>query len=110
MKRTPIKRVNKARKAKEFRRTYGSKDRVEFVKALPCSVLGCLATPSDNAHITGDGAGRKADADTCIPLCRAHHDEFDAGHETFAAKYRFDAVYHAHLTELAWSMANGDAV
>jgi hypothetical protein len=83
-------------------------DRVAFVKRLPCSVLGCLAKPCENAHVGRHaGMGLKGEAETVIPLCAAHHKEYhDHGRDTFAAKYKLDYAYHAHLTELAWSMAN----
>ena len=58
--RTPIKRVNRKRKASEFARCYGSKARVEWVKQQPSVVSG--ARPCVNAHVRNGGAGRKADA------------------------------------------------
>ena len=112
MKKTPLAKVNRKRRAREFARSYGSSDRVEFVKALPCSVLGCGIRPSENAHLTNDGLGRKADADQIFPLCRQHHDEFDKGKDgksAFCDKYKLDAAYQATLAEMAWSMANKDA-
>lgn len=88
MKRTPLKRKSKltARKrikAKprtnvEFQRVYGSKRRVEFIKNLHCIV--CFALPSENAHITSGGMGRKADYTQIVPLCAScHRKQHDKG-------------------------------
>lgn len=106
-----MKRANRKRKAETFERAYGGTDRVLFVKSLPCSVLGCGNHPSENAHVGVDhGMGRKGDADTIIPLCEAHHKEYHAaGRDSFATKYRVDYSYHAHLTEMAWSMVDPEA-
>lgn len=83
MKRTPLKRktrlkakARKPSKAKgrsniEFQRIYGSKQRVEFVKSLPCCI--CAKKPSENAHIKSGGMGRKADYRHIIPLCKTCH-------------------------------------
>jgi hypothetical protein len=71
LRRTAMKR-GKGRKPSEFARIYGSKERVEWIKSLPC--VGCGATPSDNAHTVSGGKGRKADAETIAPLCP---DRFD---------------------------------
>lgn len=85
MKRTPLARkspmkrggrvkpINKARRTSEFARTYGSKARVAWVKALPCSVMFCENAPCENAHIANAGAGRKADYRFIVPLCPHHH-------------------------------------
>lgn len=50
---------------------YHSKARVAWMQAQPCVVCG--VTPSENAHVIGGGAGRKADATCIIPLCKTHH-------------------------------------
>jgi len=69
--RKPIKRTNPKRKAKEFARCYGSKERVEFVKSQYCIVCG--GRPSENAHTVSGGTGRKADYTTIVPLCAKDH-------------------------------------
>jgi hypothetical protein len=87
---TPIKRSRikpKPRKPSEFARIYGSRERVRFIKSLPCCLCCGIAlsdfapdagNSSDNAH-TGErsGMGRKADFDTIVPMCRLHHRRFD---------------------------------
>lgn len=58
----------KPRKPSEFARIYHSKQRVEFVKSLPCAACGVVGY-SENAHIETGGMGRKADFDKIVPLC-----------------------------------------
>ena len=60
--------VNAKRKAREFRRTYHSLARVEFVKSLPCASCGVFGW-SQNAHATGGGAGRKSGYAMILALC-----------------------------------------
>ena len=102
--------LQRDRKAAAFKRCYGSRERVAFVKALGCAVCGWdtkEARPGqrhsiENAHTRSGGASRKADADTIIPLCWTHHDEYDGGKKTFAAKYDFDPIARAVEVESAW--------
>lgn len=102
---TPVKRVNKPRKAKNFRRAYGGKDRVEWGKEQPCLICG--KTPSENAHVPSrSGMSRKGDAKHTISLCSWHHTGSNAfslhqlGKAKFNAKHGLDvddeaAVHHA---------------
>lgn len=70
LKRSAIPPRNPKRRRSEFARCYHSKERVEFVKRMPCIRCG-LHGYSDNAHVgrKGAGAGRKADYDQIAPLC-----------------------------------------
>jgi hypothetical protein len=96
---------NEARKAAEFVRCYGSEERVEWIKSFGCVICG--KKPSENVHVRGGGAGRKADARFVVPGCRAHHNELHRnGVETFEADHsidleatadRFEAQWQAHL-------------
>jgi hypothetical protein len=61
----------KKRSPEEYARIYGSRARVEWVKAQPCVVCGNL--PSENAHTVNGGLSRKGDYQTIIPLCRFDH-------------------------------------
>lgn len=106
-KRKPVKRVavkkrNPARRKSEFVRTYGSKERVEFVKWLRCSL--CRNLPCENHHIENGGAGRKASFTKILPLCwnchRAWHNRGRKGVEEFFPNKDFDAL--AADTERAW--------
>ena len=108
--RTPVKRANRARKASEFARTYHSKERVAFVKSLPCCVCFYSHDPSDNAHIKTGGTGRKADAKYIVPLCRTCHRKLhQMGQGTFARYVRnliqddtFDLYAEAAMCDTAW--------
>lgn len=101
---------NPKRQAKEFARCYGSKARVEFVQSLPC--VGCawcnvhLRRPNDpceNAHVTGGGAGRKADSHFIVPLCsRCHREQHRMGWETFEQVTVLDRYAEAANTEAQW--------
>jgi hypothetical protein len=62
-----IPRVNRQRREKEFAREYGSDERVKWIKKQRC--IGCGGLPSENAHTVTGGMGRKADANTIVPLC-----------------------------------------
>lgn len=123
--RSPIKRgkpprkVNTARKAKEFARCYHSKERVQFIKSLPCVVcwpsvyrlgacMTCSPPTSDNAHSVGDGAGRKAGYQTIVPLCRDHHIRYDQHREPFDIEEGREAIQaNAPIIEHLWQSHRG---
>jgi hypothetical protein len=91
------------KKVNEWARAYGSRERVLFVKTLPCRVRVCRERPSENAHSKTGGTGRKADADTILPLCRAHHRELHrCGVKTFSERHLLDLAACAEWTEDAW--------
>jgi hypothetical protein len=105
---THIKQSNPARKKATFARAYGSAERCVFVKSLPCCVAGDLcAGETTNAHVRGDGASRKADADQIAPLCSYHHAELHAiGIATFTMRYAVDLDAEARRTEELWLSQN----
>jgi hypothetical protein len=89
------------RKASEFLRIYGTKERVEWVKSLPSIVSG--RTPCVNAHTSTGGMGRKADYTTIVPLTHEEHEELHRkGQRTFEAKYRVDLREAAQHIERYW--------
>lgn len=95
------------RSASEFKRIYGSKARVEWVKSLPCVcdtiLCGTEANPIENAHVKNGGAGRKADAKWIVPMCRGHHRGYHTiGAEWFRKTHRLDLSAAAARTEQAW--------
>ena len=103
-----IPRSNPARKAREWARAYGSKERVAFVQSLPCVVLGCTRGPIENMHIRGDGAGRKADAKYIVPACSYHHAEaHSVGIKTFEALHQIPLAWHAAQVEFRWQDREG---
>lgn len=89
----PLNRVNRKRRQSEFARCYGSVERVEWVKSLPC--VGCgrnwatTRVPIDNAHIETGGTGRKADYTKIVPLCSPHAPKFSC-HGRFHRHGRVD--------------------
>ena len=100
MKRSPIAKVNPARKAKAFARAYGGAERVRWIQSQPCIL--CSQSPCENAHVTGGGAGRKADARWIVPLChRCHAELHTIGQKTFEAKYG-DLMFWAQVIDARW--------
>lgn len=68
--RKPVKRVNAKRKAKAFTFSYGSMERVQFVRQQPCANCGVVGqTENAHGHHEKRGKGQKASALSIIPLC-----------------------------------------
>ena len=44
----------------------------------------------DPAHTENNGMRSKGSDSSCVPLCRAHHREYDAGRAAFERKYSVD--------------------
>jgi hypothetical protein len=81
-----VPRRNAKRHQANWLRAYGSPERVQWVQSLPCTV--CRDTPSQNAHSKTAGTGRKADAETIIPLFAPCHGELHrVGVQTFEVCY-----------------------
>lgn len=115
----------KKRSPEEYARIYGSKERVEWVKALPCVttwrddwwkfrgdhsngriLYGGTGTAckgkGENAHIVSGGTGRKADAELIVPACHHHHAEMHRGVQTFETRYGVDLPKSAAQIEERW--------
>ena len=45
---------------------------------------------SDPSHTVNNGMSSKGPDSSCVPLCRKHHREYDAGRKAFEAKYAVD--------------------
>jgi hypothetical protein len=103
---TEVRCVNRRRKAKSWIRSYGSEERVEFVKSLPCIAWGSSCWGEiQNAHVVkGDGgASYKASAEFIAPLCDGHHRCLHRdGPYTFADEHRVDLAACAAATAAAW--------
>jgi hypothetical protein len=69
----PLKKGNSARRSREWKRAYGSVERVAFVKGLECVVGFTCWGKMENAHTETGGKGRKGDAESIVPLCKWHH-------------------------------------
>jgi hypothetical protein len=110
---TRIRPVNAKRRKKTFARTYESSERVLFVKQMCCIVGRIQDYPKcwgdiENAHSRGGGAGRKADAALCVPLCHHHHLQLHAmGPRLFQLGYGVNLEEAAKAVEMAWQLANG---
>lgn len=58
-------------------------------RCIACIVEGIAYTrDSDPAHTINNGMRSKGPDSSCVPLCRLHHEEYDAGREVFEKKYR----------------------
>jgi hypothetical protein len=80
LRRTPLRRKTWMR-ARSSTSSYRLRPRaiafMQFVRSLPCSAggMGECRGPIEADHAGRRGIGQKADDLTCIPLCRAHHDQ-----------------------------------
>ncbi len=98
--RTRIK--HKKRSAAEYARIYHSAERVQWVASLNCVACG-LEGYSENAHVAGDGIGRKSDYTKIIPLCPwCHRRQHDIGAGSFAIRFGLNLRALAAATERAW--------
>ncbi len=91
----------KKRSPEETLRIYGTEERRDAVKAMPCVVPSCYRTPSENSHLVNGGMGRKADADTIVPMCAHHHRTGTNSFHNLGSVRAFDAM---HGTDL-WATA-----
>jgi hypothetical protein len=109
----PMPKINRARKASEFVRAYGSRKRVAWVKRRPCIVaVGVCAGPIENAHVVkGDGgASYKASAEFIAPMCHRHHRRLHSlGPMTFQSVFKVDLTAEADACERAWRAHVGAA-
>lgn len=68
------------------------------MNCVACGAFGC-----ENAHVAGDGAGRRAGYAKIIPLCpTCHRLQHQIGAGTFAIRYRLDLRELAAETERCW--------
>jgi len=96
--------VNRKRKASEFARCYGSKERVAWVKRQNCAV-GSAACCGEihNAHAFGDGTSRRADAEFILPMCDYHHRQMHyRGAMTFETMYNMNLYAASQRTNARW--------
>ena len=104
MARTPMKRANPTRRASEFARCYHSRERVRWIKARRC--VACFGSPSDNAHIEGDGAHHKAAYTKIVPVCRRCHAALHQyGRAWFERTFFLDLAQLAAETNAEWERA-----
>jgi hypothetical protein len=72
---TPLKSVNRKRKAKRYARDFG--DHAQRIRQLPCDLCGS-PPPSDPHHAKSRGAG--GTARHLLPTCRPCHRKIHDGH------------------------------
>jgi hypothetical protein len=72
------------------------KDWLKKCRCVVCSILKLVyrdrlcasgSMPIDPAHTVNNGMSSKGPDNSCVPLCRVHHREYDAGREAFEVKY-----------------------
>lgn len=111
LKRASLRRRGKKWVAK-WRRAYHSPERVNFVKSLPCCLSGLAGV--ENAHVEGDGAGRKGHYTAIVPMRRELHRRWHRYGLEGLAPYsatRDYLLYCASETERMWQEhARGRAV
>lgn len=90
----PPKKRNVTRKARELARAFGPPERRAWIASQPCIACVTRSTPqasrTENVHVIGGGAGRRADFAFIVPMCADHHAIlhrigrlcFDAAHGT----------------------------
>jgi hypothetical protein len=106
MKRSALK--PKKRSPSEFRRIYGSRARMLWVKSQRCAwcvLRGHLhdCGPVDNAHTENEGLSRKGHYTTIVPLGRPHHEKYDRHEHPFSSPAsRLAVKYLAEETERRW--------
>ncbi len=93
-------------RGKEFKRVYGSRERVLWIHSLP-SVASGLG-PCVNAHVTPNtdppsGMGRKPDAKWIVPLTEFEHLQLHSmGVRTFERYYGINLIGKAEEIDRAW--------
>lgn len=101
MKKTPLKRENRPRKAENHLRAYGGPERIAWIQRQPSVVSGAI--PCVNAHVKTGGAGRKADARWIVPLTDAEHQELHRiGQRSFEAAHQIDLFALATIVDARW--------
>jgi hypothetical protein len=105
MRKTPVKKRNPQRQARELKRTYHSKQRKLWISAHHC--VACGAFPSVNAHTRhpDSGGSYKGPYSAIVPLCiRCEREKHDHGEDTFNVKYSVQLHGHtlaAHAARIA---------
>ena len=72
------------------------------------SCLVCGRRPADPCHTSNNGTSSKGPDSGCVPLCREHHREFDAGRKAFEAKHRVNMAKIALVLWRLWNDAQMD--
>ena len=104
---TPLRKVNKKRKAERFRKTFGPAGYADFVRSLPCIACGMRGGRIAVHHDPTRGAGGRW-VDTS-PLCKStdygegcHERRHRLGVETFWREVGMTFGDAARLTQSKW--------
>jgi hypothetical protein len=101
----PVKKRNAKRRAAEFERCFGSRERVRWIKSLPCIVTEGHSDDIENVHTRGDGAGRRADACWIVPMKASLHRKLHrVGKVSFECEYGIDLDFLATVIESGWQV------
>lgn len=93
----------KRRSAADYARIYGSRRRVQWIKAMPCAACGHISADGNHNHHTENGGmGRKAGYATIVPLCPYHHEASNLARLDHAALRRTAAAI-----ERLWQRTEG---
>ena len=110
IRRTPIRK----RRAKPRRGPLRAAQYRKWLTFHRCVVAIYLTTPatcwpmlglSDPAHTQNNGMRSKGPDSSCVPLCRGHHREYDAGRKAFEKKYGIDMKAES---QRYWNMYEND--
>jgi hypothetical protein len=103
MKRVRVNSRNRERYERNWRRAFGSDERVAWVKRQRCVAHGGCKGEMENSHVVGGGMGRRADAKHIVPMCQHHHRQFHShGRPWFERYYGVDLEQRAAATEAQW--------
>ncbi len=108
LKRTALKRSTKPipkRRAKPRRGPLRSPTYRAWLRLKVCVIVGC-GFVSEPAHTVNNGMRSKGPDSSCVPLCRNHHREYDAGRKAFEAKYGIDMKTAASGFWWLWQVTN----
>ena len=104
--------INRKRKAREFVRTYHSKERCAFISSLPC--CACGGSGSENAHTKDSeaGMGRKGSYKSIVALCGGgfsgcHETLHRIGQSAFERASGLDLRAEAARVEAEWQALSG---
>lgn len=110
MKRSPINRVNRKRKAANHKRAYGGPAFLAYIHRLPCWACGYAGpSPRQAAHTVNGGMGRKGDADTIIALCNVCHGKQHAQGWLAIGMTEESRTRAAAQTWASWETRRGDS-
>jgi len=80
-----------------------------WIRSQKCIVCGDTPTFTlqilqviDPCHTENNGMGSKGPDSSCAPLCRGHHQQYDAGRDTFEARYQVDMQKEAAALWALW--------